>query len=189
MGMPSEQRSTYPLCDAKKKNGDRCRAFAGQGTEHLGQGRCKNHGGSTRSHRAAAVRVEAARRLPQFGQRIEVEPTEALLTVLHLSAGHLAWIREELASREDKTTFEASVLVRQWERERDRVARIAKAALDAGVAERGRPTGRNLWGAARDSAPEVFADPELGTEHHVSGTSFPRCSGATCRWSKRVPAR
>src|SRR5215210_1954068 len=136
MGMSSEKRSTYPLCGARKRNGAACRAFAGQGTDHLGTGRCKNHGGSTPSHRVNAVKVEAQRRSAAFGERIEVEPTEALLGVLHLSAGHLAWVREELATLAEKTSFEAQVLMRLWDDERDRVARIAKAALDAGVQER-----------------------------------------------------
>ena len=41
-----------------------------------------------------------------------------------------------MTALEDKTTFEGQVLMRLWNEERDRVARISKAALDAGVAER-----------------------------------------------------
>jgi hypothetical protein len=72
----------------------------------------------------------------EFGRPLPVAPAEALLGVLHLSAGHLNWLREELAAMEDKKTFEARVLLRAWDDERDRVARISKAALDVGVAEK-----------------------------------------------------
>jgi hypothetical protein len=131
-----EQRDRHALCDAKKKNGEKCRLFAGQGTNHPGVGRCRFHLGNSKNHQNHAARVEAQRRLVEFGSPVDVEPTEALLGVLHLSAGHLAWVRGELAALEDKTTFEGQVLMRLWNEERDRVARIAKAALDAGVAER-----------------------------------------------------
>jgi hypothetical protein len=72
----------------------------------------------------------------RFGDLVPVEPSEALLTVLHLSFGHLCWLRSELAHMPSKTTFEGQVFLRMYDDERDRVARISKAALDAGVQER-----------------------------------------------------
>jgi rubredoxin len=41
-GNTSEQRDhlSTPLCGARKKTGEECRAFAGQGTPHLGVGNC-----------------------------------------------------------------------------------------------------------------------------------------------------
>ena len=47
MGYTSEQRDSLstPLCLAKKKNGTLAAPSAGQGTDHLGIGRCKYHGG------------------------------------------------------------------------------------------------------------------------------------------------
>ena len=71
-----------------------------------------------------------------FGEAYEVDPATALLGVLHLSAGHLNFVRAELAEVEDKRSLEGQVLLRLWDEERDRIARISKMALDAGVAER-----------------------------------------------------
>lgn len=164
-----EQRDKHELCGARRRNGATCRLFAGQGTTHPGVGRCKFHLGNSKNHTAHAARVEAERRLISFGQPLPVEPTEALLSVLHLSAGHLAWVRDSLAALEDKTTFEGQVLMRLWNDERDRVARIAKAALDAGVAERqvrlaeqyGEQLARLLTG--------IFDDPELGLNGRQRG--------------------
>ncbi|HSR53819.1 MAG TPA: hypothetical protein VLV83_23580 [Acidobacteriota bacterium] len=34
-------------CDARTRSGGRCKKSAGWGTEHVGQGRCRLHGGST----------------------------------------------------------------------------------------------------------------------------------------------
>ena len=42
-------------CGAKKKNGETCRAAAGQGTRHIGTGRCKFHGGNAASGPAAGA--------------------------------------------------------------------------------------------------------------------------------------
>jgi hypothetical protein len=131
-----EQRDRHALCGAKRKNGEPCRLYAGQGTSHFGVGRCRWHLGNSKNHQAHAVRVEAQQRLVEFGQPLPVEPVEALLAMVHLSFGHLAWVRGELAALDDKHSFEGQVLMRLFDGERDRVARISKAALDAGVAER-----------------------------------------------------
>jgi hypothetical protein len=152
------------LCGAKKKSGELCRAFAGQGTEHPGVGRCRFHLGNTKAHRKHAVKLKAeqeVQRARTFGQKIPVEPTEAMLSVLHLSAGQLAWLHDELAAQTDKRSFDGQVLMRLWNDERDRVARISKAALDAGVAERqvklAERYGETLAGVLR----AIFYDPEL----------------------------
>jgi len=156
-----EQRDLRQLCGAKKKNGELCRAFAGQGTEHPGVGRCKFHLGATKTHRTHAVKQEAQRRSIEFGQPLPVEPTEALLGVLHLSAGHLSWVRDELAATDDKRSFDAQVLLRLWNDERDRVARIAKAALDAGVQERQVRLAERYGETLAALLRAVFYDPEL----------------------------
>lgn len=138
MAHTPKQRDGMNLCGAKKKNGETCRAFAGQGTEHPGVGCCKFHLGNTKRHNTHAARKEALAKWAErskFGEPLEVGPAEALLGVLHLSAGHLSWIRAELAAIKDKRTQEAQVLMRLWDEERDRIARISKAALDVGVAE------------------------------------------------------
>src|SRR4051794_16311470 len=109
MAMSSEKRSTYSLCGAKRKNGETCRLFAGQGTDHKGIGRCKHHGGSTPSHMTNAVVQESQRRMVKFGHAIDVEPHEALLSMLRLASGHTAWLNREIASLNDLGTFEARV--------------------------------------------------------------------------------
>ena len=138
MAHTPEQRDKFALCGAKKKNGDICRAWAGMGTTHPGIGRCRYHLGNTATHQQHAVKVEAKKELADvgFGVAIELNPAEALVGMVHLSAGHLGWLRNQLAEQEDKTDFEAQVFMRLYDAERDRLARFSKAALDAGVQER-----------------------------------------------------
>lgn len=40
-------KNTAPTCGAKTRSGKPCKKEAGWGTDHLGQGRCKLHGGAT----------------------------------------------------------------------------------------------------------------------------------------------
>jgi hypothetical protein len=140
-----EQRERYAFCGAKKKNGENCRNFAGLGTGHVGIGNCKFHLGNAPNNVKAAARVMAEREQNalrqealQFGQLLDIEPLDALLVSLHLSASHVAYLRQEIARAEDddKRLFRREVLLRQWNDERDRLARTAKMALDAGVDER-----------------------------------------------------
>src|SRR5262249_55164733 len=135
-----DQRSLNALCGAKKKDGDTCRAFAGQGTDHPGVGRCKHHLGRTQNMNKHAVKLHAEREVTKaradFGDRLPVDPAEALLTTLQISAGQMAWLQAVLEEHGDKIDFDGQVLMRLWNDERDRVARIAEAALRAGVKER-----------------------------------------------------
>jgi hypothetical protein len=41
----TRQHKPYPVCGARNKSGSVCGNIAGKGTEHVGYGRCKYHGG------------------------------------------------------------------------------------------------------------------------------------------------
>jgi hypothetical protein len=135
-GHTPEQRDKHALCDARKKDGSRCRAFAGQGTDHPGVGLCKYHGGATMAHRTHAVTIEAKRRMVTFGQPIEdVTAPGALMGLLRASAGHVAWLQQEVASLDTLAGHDAQVLVNLYDSERDRLTRVGEACVRAGVAE------------------------------------------------------
>jgi hypothetical protein len=85
-----------------------------------------------------------------------------MLSVLHLSAGQLAWLHAELEAQQDKRSFDAQVLLRLWNDERDRVARISKMALDAGVAERHIRVVENYGKELATFLRTVLYDDELG---------------------------
>ena len=136
MGHTSEQRSKNVLCGAMTKRGVRCRAFAGQGTDHPGVGSCKFHGGSTRNGKKRALALEAQQRMIAMSVPVEdAQPHAILLTELTYSAGHVAFLRSEIT---DLDTAEignerSCVLLSRYDDERERLTRIAKACSDAGV--------------------------------------------------------
>jgi hypothetical protein len=176
MAHTKEQRDKMALCGAKKKNGETCRAYAGQGTSHPGIGQCKFHFGNARNNRVAAVKQEAQRRAVEFGQPIEISPAEALLSTVYLSAGHLAFVRDELGAigngrkLTDEQKFEKDVLLRQYNDERDRLARTSKLALDAGVAERIVQLAERHGEVIANVMRAILTDPELGltaAQHEV----------------------
>jgi cell division FtsZ-interacting protein ZapD len=142
-------------CGANTKRGAVCNKPAGWGTPSQ-HGRCRLHGGASPTHQKAAQRREAQRAVEQFGLPREVEPHEALLEEVHRAAGHVAWLGEVVRTLEknqvvhgitrsvqlpDGTrTVEARAAVNIWvklyQEERDRLVRVAKAAIDAGVEAR-----------------------------------------------------
>jgi hypothetical protein len=138
VGHSTEQRSTHPLCNAKKRDGSRCRAFAGQGTDHPGVGSCKFHSGSTPNGKKSALALQAKHRMVAMSVPVEdAQPHAILLQELTVSAGHVGWLREEIASLppEEIGDERSRVLLTRYDDERERLTRIAKACSDAGVDE------------------------------------------------------
>jgi hypothetical protein len=136
MGHTPDQRDRHDLCGARKKNGDICRAFAGQGTDHPGYGRCKFHTGSTPNQKKHAIKLEAQRRMVTLGEPIEgLTAPDALFGLLAATAGHVAWLHSEVKRLDNLGEHEAQVVIRLYDSERDRLARIGEACIRAGIAE------------------------------------------------------
>lgn len=137
----SEDSDLDRRCGAKtrtggERDGEPCRHWAGFRTDHPGVGRCYLHGGATQSHKTHAVLTEAKRRMVTLGTPIEeVTAPGALMGLLRASAGHVAWLQQEVAALNDLASHKAEVLVRLYDSERDRLARIGEACVRAGVAE------------------------------------------------------
>lgn len=143
-------------CSAKTRSGGSCKRPAGWGTQHVGIGACKLHGGSVPNHMKHAQKIQAERAVATLGLPRDVAPHVALLEEVHRAAGHVAWIGEIVGRMQEKElvqgvtkairhpdgtqTVEAQAAISVWVKlyhdERDRLVRVSKAALDAGVAER-----------------------------------------------------
>lgn len=120
-------------CGWMTKKGRSCRLGAGWETKHPGFGPCRIHGGA-KAHRAWEKALDIAREL-------NITPWEALLKAVRVAAGRAAWVDAQLAEATRRNDGDSSAAeVRGWLKEsRDErmlMARTAKAALDAGVAER-----------------------------------------------------
>jgi hypothetical protein len=66
-----------------------CTQRKGHGTTHPGIGRCSRHGGSTRTHVAAAEAELARRACTTLGVSVAIDPAEALLDELRRSYGNV----------------------------------------------------------------------------------------------------
>lgn len=127
-------RARYSLrCGGERSYGRRCRNLAGEYTKHSGYGPCRVHG-KPQTHRAWEKALDIAREL-------NVTPWEALLKSVRVAAGRAAWVDQQLADATRRSDGDAaSPEVRGWLKEsrleRTLLARMAKAAVDAGVAER-----------------------------------------------------
>src|ERR1700761_465401 len=76
----------HGACGAKTRSGGKCQKQKGWGTDHLGTGRCKLHGGNTANGQKAAANEAAT----IMGVGLDVDPHEALLTCVRIPAGEIA---------------------------------------------------------------------------------------------------
>lgn len=161
-----------PFCGGARRQGEdgaTCRRPAGWGTDHLGFGRCKLHGGSTPTHVKHANGQKAAAAVVTFGLPREIDPQTALLEEVHRTAGHVAYLGQVVAELEQSDLkqldlaerFEKpSVWVEMYERERTHLVRVAATCISAGIAERqvrlAEDQGRQLANVLRDVLADVF---------------------------------
>jgi hypothetical protein len=134
---PRGGASPHGACGAKTRGGGKCKKQKGWGTEHLGTGRCKLHGGNTESGEKSAAKEAAV----IMGQALDVDPHDALLTCVRIAAGEVAYCTGEIGTLEKAT--ESTMFGEQlniWIQVRQKamlsLAKFSKMALDAGVAER-----------------------------------------------------
>ena len=137
-----------------KHAGRKCLSKPGKGTDHVGWGPCVAHGGAKKEGRAWAGWLMAHK----FAEELDVSPWEALLMVIRITAGRVRYCEAVLGSAVDDRELEGRASVEgeptgvsadgdlttgrnlSWwvdtsERERDRLAKVSKAAIDAGVAQ------------------------------------------------------
>lgn len=158
-------QSVDPLkCGAKNRNGGLCRKGAGWGTGHSGVGRCKLHGGASPQAEVGGAVQLARRDAIVMGQPVAIEPHEALLECIRISAGEVRYSSERIAeleagdavgpvvstrplkyekgaeSESERVFEEGAPAVHIWiavrQHAMDRLVNYSKIALAAGVAER-----------------------------------------------------
>lgn len=124
-------------CAASTRQGGKCKKQAGWGTEHLGTGRCKLHGGSTPNHQKKAA-LDTAKIM---GEEMDVDPIDALLWCVRIAAGEISYCSAQIAELKKATEFtKFGKKLNMWIEVRQvavaQLAKYSKMALDAGVAER-----------------------------------------------------
>jgi hypothetical protein len=125
-----------PKCGSPKRQGDgTCTRPAGWGTDHVGAGRCKLHGGCSPSGKKAAAKQILTATADEMGLSLEVEPHELALATVHSVAGSLAVAQQQVAKMSPEQAA-GSFWLEALGQAQDRATRTSKAALDAGIAER-----------------------------------------------------
>lgn len=130
-------------CGGRTRASTPCQNAAGYKTTHVGVGKCFLHGGSTPNHEKAAERQHAEQAVARYALPRTVDPATALLEEVHRSAGVVAFLANIVNRIEEQQLVEATIAGKQpvvWLRllksEREHLARVARSAVDAGIAER-----------------------------------------------------
>jgi hypothetical protein len=144
---PDNRVGKGPICGANRSGrssagpGICCRP-AGWGTDHVGYGHCRWHGGNTPGQVKAAEKeaalVAAREATAIFGLPIDRDPHEALLDLVHKTSGHVEWLANFISDLDtpSKLTQMTEMGVEIYQTERKMLSDFAKAAIAAGVAER-----------------------------------------------------
>lgn len=157
---PDEQH-----CNGKvsKKANEYCQQAPGWGTDHPGIGRCKWHGGAAPNYRQQVSKLRAAAAVEQYGLPREIDPHDALLEELARTAGHVDWLRLQIANLEHSDAhdgtpkpnnngsklvapvgggadgypeYKPSVWIQMYNEERKHLIQVSKTCIQAGIEER-----------------------------------------------------
>lgn len=132
-------------CGTKTRAGTPCQQPAGAGTDHVGWGKCRYHGGNSPNLKIAASREETAELVAQLrlGQPMIVDPAEALVGEVYRSAGVVAFLDGLMGDvgKDDliymtEAGYKPRAFVDVWTQQRAHLAKVCSMALAAGVAER-----------------------------------------------------
>jgi hypothetical protein len=85
------------LCEAQRTNqskGLTCHLVAGYGTDHVGVGRCKWHGGCTPTHNEHAQVEQIKQAADRLGVPREVDPSTGILELVWEAAGNVEYYRQ-----------------------------------------------------------------------------------------------
>lgn len=139
--MPSGREDAK--CPTIKQGGERCKQPAGYRTDHLGYGQCIYHGGNSPALKTHAKKERLEHEVKTMGLPREIPPEQALMEEVYRSAGVVAWVGEQVSGLQVQDVFhltDMGTLPRAWvdvyRREREHLAKVAKMAIDAGIAER-----------------------------------------------------
>lgn len=113
-----------------------CVRYAGAGTGHKGVGLCWQHGGNDEDGiREAAWIVGHA-----FARALDVTPWEGLLQAVKIAAGRSAYCEAKLATADSDDDLVPGGRLWEWVKMasewHEKMAKVSKLAIDAGVAER-----------------------------------------------------
>jgi hypothetical protein len=175
-----KQRAKVTKCAARTKRGTLCEKPAGFGTDHLGTGKCKYHGGGMRSHIAHAAREYAQEFL---GTPMDISPFDAIIWCIKIRAGEIRWLSDRMAELDPKDWVENTLAGKQFHlfaRERQRamndLARFSSMAVSLGIAERAVKLAESYGDLLAEYTKNLLQDlwPHLDEEGRAKAPQFVR---------------
>ena len=137
---------------------------------------CHKHGGSApQVKRAAERRVALGEWARTFGEPApEADPHDTILHEIRWTAGHVAWLRDKVATTTEDA-LAASVWLPIYERERDRLVKQADIAIRAGVELRQVELAERIGVILGDLIARVLDDCDLTPEQQqAAAAALPR---------------
>lgn len=152
-----------------------CQKTAGWGTTHRGYGHCRLHGGASPNGEIYAAKIAAAangeRIARVMGLPVEVEPFQALLNTIYVTAGEVEYTTMKISELHESDAITDAAELHVWITARqdcvDRLARYAKMAMEAGVAERQVRVTEHLGGMIGKLVSAVLDDLALSAEQKL----------------------
>jgi hypothetical protein len=126
------------ICGAKTRAGHPCTLPAGHGTDHVGHGNCKLHGGRTQNGRKNGAELALRAEGISLGISPDIEPQDLMLTAVRQAFGQVL-VAQRFAEQNGDLITETGQRSIYWLMQSeaiDRAANVAKLALAAGIAER-----------------------------------------------------
>jgi hypothetical protein len=141
--------TSRPLCGATTRRGGQCQRPAGEGTDHLGFGTCRLHGGSTITHRQAAVAEMARAHVASLAQPVPVDAYELVEHALGWTHATILWLNTKIVELQEQdamgpvvsTLTRPLVLGKRGESATKTVTEVREAAPDL-----------HIWIRTRDQA-------------------------------------
>ena len=136
--MTEQQPNGRPRCGAKARHGGPCRRYSGAGTDHLGFGRCSNHGGATPAHRIHGAKELAKAEAARLGAEAPITAAEGLEWAIRLIGGEVRFLQAKVAEIEDGQVERDQLhpLAQALGGAAERLARVTKLGVDANLDSR-----------------------------------------------------
>jgi len=175
-----EERKAALLCMAMTRGGTKCRRKAGWGTNHVGTGRCKLHGGAFVTHSKAAAKKIANEFL---GTPRDMNPFDAILWCIKIRAGEIEWLSERMAELDKAAWVEQTMVGKQFHlyaRERHKamqdLVKFSGIAVSLGIAERAIKLAETYGELLAQFTKNLLQDlwPHLDEEGRAKAPSFVR---------------
>lgn len=142
-----------------------CELRAGWGTDHVGIGRCRKHGGMTRNHRVRAARIQSKQLVAAFGvARRDADPRDALAEEVARTLGAIDWLGAQLHQLSPSVVFGGDgqhPYMFEWRWERTHLRQLCRDVVGLGIADRGSRVAEQVGGLLVQVLDRLLDDLEL----------------------------